>query len=54
VTLQDLFLFDYSSGVDGDGRFLGTLRPTGIRPMFIQRLADEGILLPAGLFQDWS
>jgi pilus assembly protein CpaF len=54
VTLQDLFLFDYAAGVDADGRFLGSLRPTGIRPMFIQRLADEGILLPAGLFQDWS
>ena len=54
VTLQDLFMFDYSAGVDETGKFLGTLRPTGIRPMFVQRLADEGILLPAGLFQDWS
>ncbi|HEY2273200.1 MAG TPA: CpaF family protein [Jatrophihabitantaceae bacterium] len=54
VTLQDIFLFDYAAGVDADGRFLGTMRPTGIRPMFIQRLADEGILLPVGLFQDWS
>ncbi len=54
VTLQDLFMFDYSAGVDETGKFLGTLRPTGIRPMFVQRLADEGIQLPAGLFQDWS
>jgi pilus assembly protein CpaF len=54
VTLQDLFLFDYSAGVDDTGRFLGTLRPTGIRPTFVQRLADAGILLPAGLFQDWA
>jgi pilus assembly protein CpaF len=52
VTLQDLFLFDYSAGVDRAGRFRGTLKATGIRPMFVQRLADVGIDLPAGLFQD--
>ena len=54
ITLQDLFVFDYAAGVDEDGKFLGTLRPTGIRPTFMQRLADEGITLPAGLFQEWS
>jgi pilus assembly protein CpaF len=54
VTLQDLFLFDYAAGVDDDGKFLGSMRPTGIRPVFLQRLADEGINLPAGLFQEWS
>ena len=26
VTLQDAFLFDYSAGVDADGRFLGRPR----------------------------
>ena len=54
ITLQDLFLFDYAAGVDEDGKFLGTLRPTGIRPTFLQRLGDEGITLPLGLFQEWS
>jgi pilus assembly protein CpaF len=54
VTLQDLFVFDFAAGVDADGKFLGTLRPTGVRPVFMQRLADEGIVLPAGLFQEWS
>jgi pilus assembly protein CpaF len=54
ITLQDLFLFDYAAGVDEDGKFLGTLRPTGIRPGFVQRLGDEGISLPLGLFQEWS
>jgi pilus assembly protein CpaF len=52
VTLQDLFVFDYAAGVDRTGRFRGTLRPTGIRPLFVQRLADVGIDLPAGLFQE--
>jgi pilus assembly protein CpaF len=54
VTLQDLFVFDFAAGVDENGTFLGTLRPTGVRPLFVERLADEGIMLPAGLFQDWS
>jgi pilus assembly protein CpaF len=50
ITLQDVFLFDYSAGVDESGRFLGSLQPTGIRPSFAQRLADQGIPLPASLF----
>ena len=52
VTLQDLFLFDYGAGVDGDGRYLGSLRATGVRPVFVHKLADAGIALPAGLFVD--
>ncbi|MBO1031720.1 Flp pilus assembly complex ATPase component TadA [Tessaracoccus sp. SD287] len=50
VTLQDVFAFDYSAGVDHTGRFLGRPRPTGIRPRFIERLADQGIMLPPALF----
>ena len=47
VTLQDIYLFDYSAGIGADGRFLGGARPTGIRPMFSTRLQDFGIELPA-------
>ncbi|TAM91291.1 MAG: CpaF family protein [Jatrophihabitans sp.] len=54
ITLQDLFLFDYHAGVDEDGRYRGTVRSTGIRPVFLQRLADEGIPAPAGLFEEWA
>jgi len=50
VTLQDIFLFDYSAGVDADGRFLGCARPTGIRPMLADRLADYGIHARPELF----
>jgi pilus assembly protein CpaF len=50
VTLQDVYLFDYAAGLDADGRFLGQARPTGIRPMFGDRLAELGIELPALLF----
>ncbi len=50
VTLQDIFSFDYSAGRDENGRFRGTLRPTGIRPKFAQDLMDQGVELPVTLF----
>ncbi|WP_344767579.1 CpaF family protein [Aeromicrobium panaciterrae] len=43
VTLQDIFLFDYHAGVDEHGRFLGSLKSTGIRPTFLNKLEDQGI-----------
>jgi len=50
VVLQDLFTFDYRSGIDSYGRNQGTIRPTGRRPQFLDRLAEQGISLPAELF----
>jgi pilus assembly protein CpaF len=50
ITLQDVFLFDYNAGVDDNGRFLGTLRSTGIRPRFAEKLSHYGIHLPASVF----
>jgi pilus assembly protein CpaF len=50
ITLQDIFMFDYSAGVDEAGRFKGSLNPTGIRPRFAEKLADHGIKLKADLF----
>ncbi len=49
VTLSDLFIFDYSAGIADDGRFKGTLAPTGLRPSFTDRLTDLGIELPGRL-----
>jgi pilus assembly protein CpaF len=46
ITLQDLFTFDFKAGVDASGRYLGALRPTGLRPQFTERLTDRGIKLP--------
>jgi pilus assembly protein CpaF len=37
-------------GVDEDGKFLGHLKSTGIRPTFAERLADHGIVLEPELF----
>jgi pilus assembly protein CpaF len=50
VTLQEVFTFDYEAGLNADGRFLGGQRPTGIRPRFVDRLAREGITVPATVF----
>jgi pilus assembly protein CpaF len=50
ITIQDIFTFDYKAGFDEDGRFAGTIRPTGIRPRFSDHLKDLGIELPAGVF----
>ena len=50
ITIQDVFRFDYSAGRDEDGRFLGQIKPTGIRPQFTDRLRDVGIEVPAAVF----
>ncbi|GGJ10251.1 type II secretion system protein E [Paenarthrobacter histidinolovorans] len=50
VTLQDVFLFDYSAGLDVQGRFLGKVIPTGIRPRFLDRFAELGIQVSPAIF----
>ena len=50
VTLQDAFIFDYSAGMDAQGRFLGKPVPTGIRPRFLDRFAELGIGVSAAVF----
>jgi pilus assembly protein CpaF len=50
VTLQDIFEFDFDAGVDEHGRFLGRLRPTGLRPGFAERLKQFGLELGPLMF----
>jgi pilus assembly protein CpaF len=50
VTLQDAFVFDYSAGVDAQGRLLGRPVATGIRPRFIDRFEDLGIHVSPAVF----
>jgi pilus assembly protein CpaF len=50
ITMQDLFLFDYGAGLDENGRFQGNLRSTGLRPRFIERLAERGVSVPVEVF----
>jgi len=50
ITLQDIFLFDFSSGVDEEGRFRGRLKSTGLRPKFLDKLAERGVFVEPELF----
>ena len=50
ITLQDVFSFDFRAGVDGQGRVLGTLQPTGLRPAFLEKLQDRGVSVSPTLF----
>jgi len=49
VVLTDIFKFE-QSGVDPDGRVLGELKATGIRPLFSPRLEAAGLNLKAAIF----
>ncbi|HVN11129.1 MAG TPA: CpaF family protein [Kineosporiaceae bacterium] len=45
ITLQDLFVFDHQMGMDDGGRTLGTLKSTGLRPRFLDKLEAVGVRL---------
>ena len=49
ITMQDLFRFK-QTGIDPEGRILGRMMPTGIRPTFAERFEVAGIQLPERLF----
>ena len=49
VTMQDLFRFE-QKGIDTDGRVLGELKTTGIRPRFAEKFEVAGIHLPPDMF----
>ncbi|WP_027342884.1 CpaF family protein [Hamadaea tsunoensis] len=50
VTMQDLFTFDYRAGLDQYGRHQGELLSTGLRPRFLDTLADHGVVIAAEQF----
>jgi pilus assembly protein CpaF len=50
VTLQDIFVFDFAAGIDDEGKFKGHLKATGLRPKFLDKLAERGITVEAELF----
>jgi pilus assembly protein CpaF len=49
ITLQDLFVFK-QEGLDNEGKVVGQHVSTGLRPLFVERLLEQGITLPAGIF----
>src|SRR5450830_349710 len=48
VVMQDVFLFEQTGVIEG--KIQGRLRPTGIRPKFVEKFEIMGIHLPRGLF----
>ncbi|MEQ6901163.1 CpaF family protein [Nocardioides sp. YIM 152588] len=54
ITLQDLFVFDTGAGFDDSGRALGQLRPTGLRPGFLDKIAAQNVAVDPALFRsEW-
>jgi pilus assembly protein CpaF len=49
ITLQDLFVYQHQ-GIGADGVVQGALQPTGLRPHFMERLAQQGEHLPVEIF----
>lgn len=50
ITLQDIFVYDHSMGFDENGKSLGRLRATGLRPKFIDKLAHVNVKVDPMLF----
>jgi pilus assembly protein CpaF len=50
ITLQDVFTYDHSAGVDANGRATGALRPTGLRPNCLDKLDNAGITVDPRMF----
>jgi pilus assembly protein CpaF len=48
IVMQDVFVFEQTGVLDG--KIQGRLKPTGIRPKFVERFEVQGIHLPQGLF----
>jgi pilus assembly protein CpaF len=50
VSMQDIYSF-VRRGIGPNGAVIGSFRPSGIRPKFLEKLRVAGILLPQELFE---
>jgi pilus assembly protein CpaF len=50
ITLQDIFVYDHSSGFDEDGRAQGYLRSTGLRPKFLEKMEHSNVFVDPMIF----
>ncbi len=51
IVLQDIFKYE-QRGVDAQGKIIGKLVATGLRPKFMDKLMQQGIELPANIFEN--
>ena len=49
ITLQEIFTFNQKE-ITGDGKVVGRLEPTGMRPSFLEKFERYGVALHTGLF----
>jgi pilus assembly protein CpaF len=49
IVMSEIFKFD-QTGITSDGRVIGELKPTGIRPLFSPRLEAAGFKLGPDVF----
>lgn len=47
ITMQDVFIFDQTGTDPNTGAVIGEHKPTGFRPVFVERLSKDGISLCA-------
>ena len=50
ISMHEIFSF-VRKGIGPDGAVVGTFKPTGIRPKFLERLRLAGVVLPSELFE---
>jgi pilus assembly protein CpaF len=50
ITLQDIFVYDHSAGFDQQGRAMGGLIPTGLRPKFLEKMTHSNVSVDPMLF----
>ncbi|MBI2755700.1 MAG: CpaF family protein [Chloroflexi bacterium] len=48
VTLQDIFTFEQEAFENG--KVIGKIKPTGVRPKFMPKIEDAGIVIPPSVF----
>jgi pilus assembly protein CpaF len=48
IVMQDIFKFEHTGA--SNGRVQGTQKSTGLRPRFMHKLTDNGIILPENVF----
>ena len=50
ITLQDIFAFDHNAGFDAEGKSRGTLRSTGLRPKFLEKMLQSNVAVDPRIF----
>jgi pilus assembly protein CpaF len=48
ITMSDIFTFE-KTGIE-NGKIIGRLVPTGLRPKFMEKIESSGIRLPPNIF----